>query len=684
MKFLPLKILKDFFTSVLLTLTFIFQICVHPIVAQNVDKLSTQNDKSAESSPSNSGNPIESKIFSGADGLRIEKKQINVGAELITIFADLSGGEISESNRRDVPLLSILRDTLGDEKPENDRLRYVWLHNFTEPSLTQKIASGIPFFYKNIGTNNRIGDKLPQVSIDLNPSNKNIWNNVFRLLFKQIVLSQANPLLRTSVLQYQNNQKYARQTALMSALALLSIFQTENNERILSDAEIRDIHAKIKLSDSLTGAFVQKKYYSRVYQKSLTETESIRGHNWELLRQSCDSANLYFEPLQMPDGSATHAIVWVASEDLKIRQDKSFDSRFLNLKNPWKDARLRDWNGYREVRFYDEENRQVAPDDVHGKPKTMIPLAIYGLDFPKIPVLLVDFRNNQNPRSREISKRLLDDLTRNLLAVSSFGNLPYFFGRTLYEFVTARRGIDLNQASRSGSFSQLQLLLLLDESLDKNFKSQIRSRLDEVSINPLDSPAAPELARRQYANLIAYSIRPDGLPKKIENDRREELAELKHNRRDKMFFSAAHFFTFGRYTHRERQTGELANEIGLRRELDFHERFLSETAKNSSRPEIDGDLDKIKKSLVFIAENGYSAHQKTVKTIARLFKMSGDQEIRQLALNCLNGINSLTAKNELLLIYRDEKIENYWRNQSAEMLNLAPFEDSQFSADSEK
>ena len=90
----------------------------------------------------------------------------------------------------------------------------------------------------------------------------------------------------------------------------------------------------------------------------------------------------------------------------------------------------------------------------------MIPLGLYGLDNPKIPMLLVDFRDSYNPKKREMSRRVLNDVTRNFLSLSKFGNLPFFLGRTVYDFVTGRRGIDINQPSRLHTYSQLKLLLV--------------------------------------------------------------------------------------------------------------------------------------------------------------------------------------------------------------------------------
>src|SRR5262245_45360122 len=68
------------------------------------------------------------------DVLRMERVPIEGGAELVTILARLSGLETSEKENW-VPLVSVLRDTLGDADGENDRLRYVWPLTYTRPTL---------------------------------------------------------------------------------------------------------------------------------------------------------------------------------------------------------------------------------------------------------------------------------------------------------------------------------------------------------------------------------------------------------------------------------------------------------------------------------------------------------------------------------------------------------------------
>ena len=142
-----------------------------------------------------------------------------------------------------------------------------------------------------------------------------------------------------------------------------------------------------------------------------------------------------------------------------------------------------------------------------------------------------------------------------------------------------------------------------------------------------------------------------------------------------MLYAAAHLFSLGIYTHREKETPELFAEMDIRRQLDFHERFLLETARESARPEIDSDIEAVKKSLAFISEYGGAAQGKTAKAVSKIFLKSEDSEIRLLALSSLNRITNATAKKELLAIYENEKLETEWRNVSAGYLQLTPIGD---------
>src|ERR1044072_3457203 len=159
----------------------------------------------------------------------------------------------------------------------------------------------------------------------------------------------------------------------------------------------------------------------------------------------------------MPDGQPTHALVWIAKSDLATQANREFNKRFLNIASPWNDERLRNWDGYSRTIYVDDENRPVRSDEPGARKLEMIPLALYGLNHPKIPALLIDFRHSLNPKKREVSRRVLNDAARNVLSISSLGNLPYFVGRKAYDFITGQRGMDINQPTRLQGYSELTL-----------------------------------------------------------------------------------------------------------------------------------------------------------------------------------------------------------------------------------
>ena len=109
-----------------------------------------------------------------------------------------------------------------------------------------------------------------------------------------------------------------------------------------SESELSEIQARLRLTDTTFGGLVGDLNLQRYNESQITATRDTRGHNWELLRQHAEAQSLFFEPLEMPDGSATHALLWVGKSDLVANQGRRYDGRFLNIANPWSDKRLLD------------------------------------------------------------------------------------------------------------------------------------------------------------------------------------------------------------------------------------------------------------------------------------------------------------------------------------------------------
>jgi hypothetical protein len=634
--------------------------------------------QSVEQAPASASSEQAQPLF------RLERTPVSGGAELLTIFGRLDGLPREKQEPGEAPLVSVLRDTLGDDDPENDRLRYVWMLTFTRPTFMQRVASGIPFLYQRVGSRSKASRKDPPPPIiDLAKTDHDVWNKIFWTALQSIFLDSYGFPLKATSRNYRRNLDDYRKAHVTRALAILSLYEAETGaKQLFTDEELRDIQARLMLSEKALGGIVDDIFLQRVYEKQTTLVKDIRGHNWELLRQRAEAEKLYFEPLELPDGSATHAILWVARPDLVAFRDRPFQSRFLNIANPWRDDRLRYWNGFVETRYFDADNRAVTPETPGARPVQMIPLAIYGLDHPKIPILLVDFRDGMNPKWRELSRRVLEDVTRTVLALSRFGDIPYFLSRTVYDFVTGRRGMDINQPSRLRTYSQLKLLLSLNASLDPEFRDEINRRLERVSSNPRENGMEDEaaIARDQYQALLRYAQRPEGLPARLQMDRREEMAGYqKRSQGAKVISRLMNLLSLGLYTRRAEVTEDFTERLDDARRMAYYRRFLREAVRRSPQVEVVYNIDDVRRALQFVAENGALADGKTAQAAAKLFAQTLDEESRTLALRCLYRINNETAKSELLRIYSSPQTEARWRQKSAEYLRLAVREDQRIA-----
>jgi hypothetical protein len=595
-----------------------------------------------------------------ADLLRLEVLPVAGGAELVTVFARLDG---LEQKNLVVPMVSVLRDTLGDHNPENDRLRYVWPLTYTRPTLKQRVLGAVPFFYTRAGNKEKFSGKAPPPAMDLAAPESDVWNKIFWAALQNILLDPYGTPIKASTRSYRKNISDYRKAHIIRALSMLSLYQSLYGRSAFSVTENAELYSRLLLTDKTFGGLVDELNLERYYEKSITQQQDERGHNWELLRQRAEAESLYFEPLQMPDGSSTHALLWIARQDLAKKPVKPFSSRFLNISNPWIDKRLLNWQGYSETRYFDGENRPVSAETSTAEPVELIPLALYGLDNPKIPMLLIDFRDSLNPKKREMSRRVLQDVTKNLLAVSQFGNLPYFLGRTVFDFVTGRRGIDINQPSRLRTYSQLKLLLALDTSLQSELRDQIADRVERVSLNPLENDLDVEasLAKQQYEALLGYTKDPNGLPAKLERDRRQELVSLVHGRTERVLFRVANILSFGNYVHREKAAEDIPERLDIARRINYHTNFLREVARSEAQIDVAWDLADVRRSLFFLADHGANVGSTAINATGRIFSRTADEETRHACLDSLSRSVNPKARTELLRISQNKELDSTWK-----------------------
>jgi hypothetical protein len=552
---------------------------------------------------------------------RVEKHLVSGGSELLTVFGRLPDRENS-TQFSDVPLVSVLRDTLGDENPLNDRLRYVWVLSSASPTLLQRAASALPFYYwhANLGKN---ADQRPIAVLDLSaPANK-VWTSVAGSLTQVAALDPAGAVVRASTRSYRNNYTDHRRLHLLEGLAVLSQLGDQPEiARLFSDPEMMEIQARMTLGGQTLGGLVSRDKLPEAYIKQRTRDDEARGHNWELLRQKAESDGLYFQPIGL-GASPTLALVWIATEDLK-HPPPHYDGQFLGFANPYTDDRLTTWTGFHMTR-----------DGLD-----MIPLALYSLEYPKVPLLVVDFRDSHGPKRREMVRRAATDTISGVLGISMWGNWPVLVGTTSFNFIRERHGAANDRAARIRCYSQTRQWLTLDPSMDPALRAELMKRLEILGINPLEDSIFEEgnIARRQYAALLEYADDPQGLPARIERDRNEELSAYYHGFGARAFFHVAHVVTLGAYTHREGSAAAIVLALDEERRVTERVQFLAMVAKSPTDPSAVWNMDQVRRALDDLSASGFPA--RSAQVVQRIMKETSDQQTKQLCERALQGLDA--------------------------------------------
>ncbi len=344
--------------------------------------------------------------------------------------------------------------------------------------------------------------------MDLGDTSTIVWNSLAQQIMQVAAIDSNGALIRASTRRYRTNVTDRRRMNLMSSLAVVS--QLEGDPEIrkeLSEAELLEIQARMNLAGHTLGGLVTSGKLEDAYFSQRTKVQETRGHNWELLRQRAEANGLYFEPMGIAS-SPTHAMLWIAKDDA-TDATRSFNSKFLGIANPYTDGRVRDWRGLTVTR----DGREL------------IPLALYGLDYPKVPLLLVDFRNTYSPKRREMLARATADVVTGLIGYSRWGNWPYMAGSFLWNFTITRRGSATNGQERLRAFAEVCRWLTLDHDLSPELRHDLQKRLEIMGVNPLDQSVFEEtnIAQRQYAALLRYAEDPKGLIVKWNKDRANEL-----------------------------------------------------------------------------------------------------------------------------------------------------------------
>jgi hypothetical protein len=551
-------------------------------------------------------------------------KSTSVGdsAQLLTLSCRACA--IVERIEQDVPVISVLRDTLGDQTAENDRVTYVWLLTYTRPRVRQRILSAIPFFYWRLGKGSEslsAHDIAP--FMDLSAPENPMMAGIERNLVQWTAFDPLSTSARASTLQYNGNSLENTRLHLEEAISYLRAAPVSNDPTALTQAQLDTVVARLELRKTLLGGLASENQATRVGMQSDFERERIRSRNLELLRQWAEKTGLIFGPLNLAGNQDHYAILWFSQKDSAPPGASLLNPvwKLLGIQNPWNDEGLKNWAGPVYERRFDE-NGSERP----------IPLAVYSLDYPKQPLMLIDFRHKLSRRRREVGQRSVDELIAGVLGISHFTNWYFYVAFDLHRFVVGRRGAALDEASRLDCYSDFRMQLALDRSIDPALKEDMEKRIRWLAVNPLEVAPQRDIqnAFARY-NLLEQEAENGRLMARVDHERRFELSSFGEGEKAKLAKSMLHVATLGLY--KEQAARNDIFTLDRERRVTYQLSFLDPLVQAETPPEVAFDSQRIKASVrelssLMSAISSSAVRSHAEATLGHLKNLSKDNEIQ--------------------------------------------------------
>ena len=364
---------------------------------------------------------------------------VDDSAQLLTLFCRQC--EDSNGSGRDTPLVAVLRDTLGDVHTTNDRIAYVWLLTYSRPTWEKRVLSAVPFFYWKIGDGSgKVGKNDLKPLLNLSLPQRSVVSSSARNVLQWTLFDPLSMSVRASSRAYQNNRLDHERLHLEEAESYLQSAPISDDQTGLSQKELNTVIARLELRKSVLGDFVNEERAAEVGEAANIAEERVRARNWELLRQCADKTGLLFEPIDLAGAENQYAVLWYPVERAAPPAGSSLGQiwKLLNVKDPYAERE----SVLKEARYQRTFNGQTAQ---------VIPLGVYSLTYPRMPLLLIDFRDGGHLKRHELTQRTINEITSGVIGVSRFTNWYYFVGADLYEFWASRRGTAVNQQQRLNS-----------------------------------------------------------------------------------------------------------------------------------------------------------------------------------------------------------------------------------------
>ena len=264
-----------------------------------------------------------------------------------------------------------------------------------------------------------------------------------------------------------------------------------------------------------------------------------------------------------------------------------------------------------------------------GREVEMIPLALYALDYPKVPLLLADFRVYHSAKRREMLRYAVTDTVYGVLGVSRWSNWPYMAGSWAWNFIRTRHGDAGNRAARLRAYAGVRQWLSLDQSLDADLRVELQKRLEVMGINPLEQSvfAQSRIATKQYDALLSYADSPKGLLQRLNRDRQSELTADRHSLQARIGLKVAQVVTLGAFTHKEAPDEKtLAFELSRYRRAQRDERFLETVARSTPQVEVVWNPERVELAINDLMATGLLP--KNPQVFQQVLQQTRDQETR--------------------------------------------------------
>ena len=507
-------------------------------------------------------------------------------AQLLTLFCRACN--ILEGADQDVPLVSVLRDTLGDETEENDRITYVWLLTYARPRVKERLLSAVPFFYWRVSKGSgSVSERDMAPLMDMTVPENPMMSRIERNLIQWTAFDPLSTRARAVTREYGSNRLDEERLHLEEAISYFRQAPVSNDNTALAQSQLDTVIARLELRKTLLGGLTGVNRAKTVGMQSGLEHERIRLRNLELLRQWAEKTGLIFEPLRLNGNQEHYVILW-------FPQNKSADPvdtsqlaiwKLLGIPSAWNDERLKNWTGPVYERAFNQNSSA-----------RVVPLAIYSLDYPKRPLMLIDFRHRLSGRHREVAQRSITELISGVAGISHFADWYFYVALDFHRFVMTRHGTASDEGARLDSYSDFRMDLELDQSLDPTLKKETQRRVRWLAVNPLDAAPQREIqdAVTRY-KLLAHDAEDGRLMRRVELERRFELSSFGESKKTKLARSMLHTATLGLYTPRAKRanTGMLDRE----RRVAYQLSFLDSLVQAGTPPEIAYDSRNIKSSV---------------------------------------------------------------------------------------